>query len=377
MTLDAEIGVVGLGTMGSMVLWQAARRGIPAVGLEQFAVGHQCGAGAGEARQFRANYLEDEVREVMLRAQEQYRQLEADSGFGMLTLTGGLTIGPGDCDLVRTLDARIRRAGDTPRYLDRKEMSARFPQHRLAPDDVAIWNELSGFVRPEHAIVAAVTAARGHGARTVQHSPVESVEQGIGAVLLHTARRTWRVRRAIVTAGPWVWELLPRLVPGAALGRLLITWFPSRDPDRFGADRFPTFTRFVEEELIYGFPSLWQGAVRVGPAGPRAMFDAPSQLDRTAAPREEVDSITGIVQRWLPDLVPTVIRSGTHADAYTPDGQPVVGHTDATGAVTVAAGFSGRGFKMAPVVGAILVDLASRGETDTDIGAWAPSRFSR
>lgn len=377
MTLDAEVGVVGLGTMGSMALWQAARRGIPAVGLEQFTIGHQLGAGAGEARQFRPDYLEDEVREVMAGAIDQYRQLEADSGYSLLTLTGGLTIGPGDCELVRTLDRRIRQAGDTPEYLGRAAMSDRFPQHRLDADDVVIWNRHAGFVRPEHAITAALGSARSHGAHIVQHTQVHGVEPDGDAVLLHTAGRTLRVRRAIITAGPWAWELLPRMVPGANLGRLLITWFPTRDPGLFEPARFPTFTRFVEGQLVYGFPSLWQNSVRVGPAGPRETLRAPEDLDRSAIPRDELDSIMGIVDRWLPDLDPTVIRTGTHMDAYTPDGQPIVGHTDDTGAITVAAGFSGRGFKMAPVVGGILVDLAVSGSSDIDLSAWAPDRFRR
>ena len=54
MDLDAEVGVVGTGTMGSMTMWQLARRGVSVLGFEQFSLGHDRGAGAGETRQYRA-----------------------------------------------------------------------------------------------------------------------------------------------------------------------------------------------------------------------------------------------------------------------------------------------------------------------------------
>ena len=43
--------------------------------------------------------------------------------------------------------------------------------------------------------------------------------------------------------------------------------------------------------------------------------------------------------------------------------------------MTVAAGFSGHGFKFAPVVGEILADLALEGSTRHPIGLFDPTRF--
>ena len=44
--------------------------------------------------------------------------------------------------------------------------------------------------------------------------------------------------------------------------------------------------------------------------------------------------------------------------------------------VSVAAGFSGHGFKFVPVVGEILADLAIDGGTDAPIALFDPSRFA-
>jgi len=43
--------------------------------------------------------------------------------------------------------------------------------------------------------------------------------------------------------------------------------------------------------------------------------------------------------------------------------------------VSLAAGFSGHGFKFSSVVGEILCDLAMTGKTSTDIGLFSGSRF--
>jgi sarcosine oxidase len=52
-------------------------------------------------------------------------------------------------------------------------------------------------------------------------------------------------------------------------------------------------------------------------------------------------------------------------------------HPGAYGRVVLAIGFSGHGFKFAPVVGEIAADLVIHGETTYDIGFLSPARLSR
>jgi sarcosine oxidase len=53
-----DVGVIGLGTMGSMAMWQLARRGVSVIGFEQFGIGHDRSAAGGETRLFRTAYKE-------------------------------------------------------------------------------------------------------------------------------------------------------------------------------------------------------------------------------------------------------------------------------------------------------------------------------
>ena len=59
------------------------------------------------------------------------------------------------------------------------------------------------------------------------------------------------------------------------------------------------------------------------------------------------------------------------ADGYN------VGGGDGSGNVIFAVGFSGMGFKMAPVVGEILADVAEDKRTKFDLGKFDPNRFDQ
>jgi sarcosine oxidase len=61
----------------------------------------------------------------------------------------------------------------------------------------------------------------------------------------------------------------------------------------------------------------------------------------------------------------------------TPDEHFVIGLHPAHAEVAIAGGFSGHGFKFAPVVGEMLANLVERGEAGHDARLFAPGRFAK
>ena len=56
---DFDVAVIGLGSVGSMAMWQLCTdTDLKVVGIEQWGVGHAYGSYAGESRVFRAAYHE-------------------------------------------------------------------------------------------------------------------------------------------------------------------------------------------------------------------------------------------------------------------------------------------------------------------------------
>jgi sarcosine oxidase subunit beta len=82
------------------------------------------------------------------------------------------------------------------------------------------------------------------------------------------------------------------------------------------------------------------------------------------------------------DLFPSVrkvriVRAWTGMEAKTGDHLPIIGPSSNARGCYHAFGFSGHGFQLVPVVGAILTDLIVRGATSRSIGAFAPERLMR
>ena len=81
------------------------------------------------------------------------------------------------------------------------------------------------------------------------------------------------------------------------------------------------------------------------------------------------------MQQWMPGSTETFREAKPCMYTLTPDGNFVVDHHPAHANVILCGGFSGHGFKFAPVIGEILADLATRGVTDQDISRFALKRF--
>ena len=95
MTDVFDVIVVGLGAMGGATACHLARRWRRVLGLEQFPPGHARGSSHGESRIIREIYFEHpHYVPIVQRAYELWHELERDSGEHLLTMTGGLMIGP-------------------------------------------------------------------------------------------------------------------------------------------------------------------------------------------------------------------------------------------------------------------------------------------
>jgi sarcosine oxidase len=89
----------------------------------------------------------------------------------------------------------------------------------------------------------------------------------------------------------------------------------------------------------------------------------------------DVKRIVERVRVRMPALDGEVLRAKTCMYTMTPDENFVIGAHPNVPHCTVACGFSGHGFKFAPVVGEVMADLATAGATRLPIGLFDPGRF--
>ena len=91
--------------------------------------------------------------------------------------------------------------------------------------------------------------------------------------------------------------------------------------------------------------------------------------------QEDEDILRAAASRYFPEANGTLMTLKTCMFTNTPDEHFIIDKMPGTPQVTVAAGFSGHGFKFASVVGEIVGDLAIKGETAHNIDLLKFDRF--
>lgn len=374
--MDADVIVVGVGTMGAMAAWRAASRGVRVIGIEQFGIGHDQSAAGGESRQFRDCLLEPEVLPMVATARGLYQDLERASGRSILLETGGITIGADGSPLITMLRQRAGIEGVPLREYDSATAAARHPMHRFQSDEVIIEEDRSGVIRPEVAITSAVDVARDLGADIRSASRVTAIEERAGGVTVRYDGVEVTASTVIVTAGPWSFRMLPDLAEGAEVRRVMLTWYPVRDADAFSPAVFPTWTRVLEDGMtVFGVPVLDGFSTKVASVEMHGDVGDPDALDRSVR-LSELAVTNRSATRFLRGVGGEPVRTTVHMEGFMPDGQPLVGLMPGSSRIVVGAGFSGRGFKMATSVGELLAALALDGGAPVDLSVWDPARFS-
>jgi sarcosine oxidase len=373
--------VVGLGAMGSAAAWQLARRGRRVLGLDAHQRGHTLGSSHGHTRIIRKAYFEDPAYVPLLeRAYAMWNDLSRIAGEPLILPTGGLMLGPEEADVVSGAVRSARLHGIPYELLTAAEVRRRFPAFTPDPAMVGVWEPQAGLLNPERCVEAQLAAATQAGADLRHGEPVRSWREEGGHVIVETPRARYEAGLLILTAGPW----MPVLLAGANVDlpltptRQAVCWFDAASPEQaalLAPDRCPLWICAFERSNIYGTPNVeGRGAkAAIHDTGPAC---TPETARRDVAPAE-VEALRHLLARILPAANGRLIEAGTCLYTMTPDGHFVIGRLHGHPRVTYAAGFSGHGFKFAPVIGEILADLGTEGRTAHPIGFLAPERFSR
>ena len=97
-------------------------------------------------------------------------------------------------------------------------------------------------------------------------------------------------------------------------------------------------------------------------------------MDRQVHPEDE-EVLRRFINRYFPLAGGPVLTLKTCMYTNTPDEHFIIDVLPSHPQVSVAAGFSGHGFKFASVVGEVMADLAQNGETRHDISLFRLDRF--
>lgn len=371
-----DIAVAGLGTMGSAIAATCAQRGASVIGLEQFPRCHAFGSFVGRSRMIRKAYFEDPAYvPLLLRAYDLWHELERESDMTLLQRTGLLMVGRAESEIIAGATRAARKHGLPFDSLSAGDIRRRYPMLKVLEDEVGVYEPDGGVLDPERAVEAQLRVAEKGGAQLCFSCALQSWEaRGEGFVVKLAEGCEVSCRTLVLSLGPWFGQVLSQLGVSFSVQRNLQAWFRSATP-AYASPEFPPFLidRLGLPAPLYGFPDLGHGV--------KAAFHAygamthPNEVDREIDMASDIKPIQRAMKNWMPGAAETLLEAKVCMYSLTPDGHFVVDRHPEHSQLIVCGGFSGHGFKFAPVIGEIAADLALRGSTHHDIDFLSLRRF--
>ena len=370
-----DVIVLGLGAMGSAALYDLARRGVRALGIERHGVAHGFGSSHGVTRVIRKAYFEHPNYIPLLnRAYENWTRLQEESGEPLFVPTGLLVAGPPDSAVIEGL-SRCYAEHDLPHErLNAMEAMARHPQFALPRDYAAFFDPSGGYLLAEECIEHSLRLAEERGAEVLLHEETTAWKADSDGVRVFTEHGEYEAGALVVTAGPWSADALRELNLPLSLRRKVQLWYATPDAAPYSEGAMPVFYVAADYGGFYGFPARDEDGLKLAEHTGGDPLDNPDTLNRGLEPQDEEKALRFLAET-LPGFEPERRRFSVCMYTMTPDEHFIIDRHPEHPNVALAAGFSGHGFKFASVVGEILADLATEGRTDLPVDFLSLGRF--
>jgi monomeric sarcosine oxidase len=347
--------VVGGGVMGMATACALAGRGVRVTVLERFAIAHEWASSHGLSRAIRYEYGAEAIyTEMVARSLPLWKDLAHETRRHLYTETGVLTLGqPGDGHTLSGYDV-MRAAGLPVEQWSVAECAARFPQFQPEKYGAITYNFTGGMLHAAECVLALADRLRARGGELregVHVARVEPVGEGARVYLADGSRLD--ADRVVVTAGPWVRNVLPDVDLPVRPTRQQVCYFAGLPSERFGVGAFPVFLVGMH---YYGFPLHGPGWFKVGSHAFGAEVDPDAGYEPDMG---EVETVRAFLRETIPEaaeaelaLVDRCMYDVTPTEDFILDQHP------GGAGIIIGSGFSGHGFKFGILIGELLAALA-------------------
>lgn len=367
--LSADVVVVGGGIVGGASAWYLAKRGVRVVLMEKGVVGGEASGrnGGGVRQQCRVRV----ERPLAIASVKLWEGIQAELGYDMEYVQDGnirLATNETRMDALRAEGEEELEDGLAVEIWDRETLRQRAPYL----GDVFIgakYCATDGIANPILASRAFGWAAKRIGVTILDHTEAIEVQIDDGQVTGVLGRDTQgeilvEAPTVIHAGGPWTPALSQKL-------GITLPIVPKR-ATVVVTQRVPfLFKEFISSHDLnfYARPAK-AGQIHVGG------IDVPAEtFDKTATAEILAKLARGVVQ-GIPALEgASFLRMWTGTLAMTPDHFPVIGPVPGVDGYLLAAGFSGHGFCLGPIVGKLMSEMLLDGEPSIDLGAFGVGRF--
>ncbi|XP_014786226.1 peroxisomal sarcosine oxidase isoform X1 [Octopus bimaculoides] len=368
--------VVGAGINGSSTAHYLQKNGYRTLLLEQFPLPHSRGSSHGQSRITRKAYFQEIFAEMMKEAYPMWAQLERDSETQLYKKSQLLVMSTPQSSYMDT----VKRV-----LIDKKMTFKDVPADRLLKEfnikvpagSKALIEPEGGILRADQALMTFQNQFKKLGGKIIDGTPVLSVEPG-EIIKLHTTKGMFQSRNVVLCQGSWAKIFFNQLGIDFPLKPMKISvgYFKSKVPGQYELkNNFPAFYYGNGIDEFYGLPAEeYPGMLKLFlHHGPEIDPNKRDQVDS----RYTIEKCEQLVKDIFPglELHPSIIETCIYT--MTPDEQFVLDRHPKFPNLILGAGFSGHGFKLAPVTGKILGEMVMNKRPSYDMSHFRLDRFSR
>lgn len=368
--MNADILVIGGGLHGLSAALQSARRGASVILVERHFLGrHASGATAAGVRTLGRDPAE---LPLSLEAAGMWHEMAElvgdDCGF---TACGQLQVAEDEAALSK-IKARVRALQSKgfmhETMIGPEEMQELVPD--LSPHCLGgAWVSGDGSADPHRTICAFRDAALRAGVEIHEECLVTGLQRCNDRWQAQTSRGVFEASIIVNAGGAWADQVAA--LAGEPVQQSI------RTSMMVVTERTQTRVKPVVSSLgkKLSFKQTAQGTMVIG-GGSQGRLAA----DRQSAGVDFVAlaaSVGAAVRLFPKTRGLRIVRTWAGMEAMTRDHLPVIGFSRGAPGLIHAFGFSGHGFQLVPSVGRVVADLACKGQTDHDLGAFDVERLSK
>ncbi|MDO4435977.1 MAG: N-methyl-L-tryptophan oxidase [Cardiobacteriaceae bacterium] len=349
------LAIIGSGTFGLAGAYYTSPR-LPILLLDAHTPPHTFGAHHGETRLFRYLYQTHDYQILLNRAKALWQDLERKHDAGLLQRCGVVNLAyeghpmPDNC-------RQMAEAYDLPyEMMSAAEVNRRWSGWRVPAHYRAIFEPEAGYSDTDKTLRLFLHHAKEHGATTAFNNPVLAIEPKGERFLIITQTKRFVADKLVISAGTWVnriqglgWE-----IPFTPV-RKTFAWYDA--PQKYHQQQgFTGFTAITENGIYYGFPDAGAG-LKVGRHDEGEIMATPLMQSAFGTYPSDAGDTNAFLANFLPEV--GALREGKVCSYDRSAGEDfIIQKHPEHESILLLSGFSGHGFKFAPVIGEQIATFA-------------------
>ena len=368
----AEAVIIGGGVMGCAILHNLAERGLSdAVLVER---GVLAGGSTGRSQAIlRMHYSNEVTTRLAWESLDIFRNFGETVGAPSGYVKTGYFVIVGEEDRA-AMEANVemqRAVGVDTSLVTAEDVREIAPMIATADGEAFAYEPDSGYADPYSVTTGYANAAKARGARVLSETPALGIETAGGRVsAVLTERGRIETPIAVVAAGPWSGPFLKSVGVELPLRPIRHQVIMLRRPQDVVPDH-PIIGDVVNDMS----PRPDAGNLTLIGVGEDEYAEPDTFNQGVDMPMVE-RTFRKLVER-MPGMSAALFRGGwSGLFTTTPDWHPILDRVDGIEGLHLAVGFSGHGFKLAPMIGVVMSELIAEGRASSvDVSSLNMRRF--